>query len=239
MSIRKKVEPLSEHPLFRALVLMGGGLAVGCGGVAEREAPVDRDFSSSGSANGGAVSTAAGGAFMTGIPAAGAPSAAGASSAAGANAADFYHPSCPYEQWDCSALLTAGACYLLLQSTDDPVAAGCSCDSSRPTSAAACKLDESFVCWGGNPLYVEGRPSPSTWDGSFHVQCACVATPQPGYENCAAMCSKLLGTATPGPPMRCSTAESTCDVNGVCTATSADVLRQDGIMCGCADIGLK
>jgi len=36
MNERKDAESLADHPLFRALVLMGAGLAIGCGGVACR-----------------------------------------------------------------------------------------------------------------------------------------------------------------------------------------------------------
>ncbi|HKO50285.1 MAG TPA: hypothetical protein VJV79_21290 [Polyangiaceae bacterium] len=229
----KKVEPLSDHPLFRALVLMGGGLAVGCGGVAERETPLSTDIGGSGSASGGPVSSTAGGSPSIGLPVAGAPSAA-----AGANAATAYAPACPYEQWDCSALLATGACFLSLLSKDDPLAAGCSCDTSRPKSAAACKLDESFVCRQAYPPYVEGQARPSTWDGNLHVQCACLPTPKPGTDNCTETCTKEF-SVTQWPPMQCFVSNSKCDDNGVCTATSADVLRQDGIMCGCAAIALK
>jgi len=48
MSVHKNVEPLSDHPLFRALVLMGGGLAVGCGGIARGDAPPDASVGGSG-----------------------------------------------------------------------------------------------------------------------------------------------------------------------------------------------
>jgi len=74
-----------------------------------------------------------------------------------------------------------------------------------------------------------------------HVQCSCAKSPPPG-DTCIATCNsafpEVMGNGErifdcfPAPT-------STCDDNGTCTATSADVLRQDGIMCGCADIGLR
>jgi len=242
MSMQKNVE-LSDHPLFRALVLMGGSLAIGCGGVAEREAPESIDVGRAGSASGGAASNGAAGSvggtpFTIGSAGALTQLAAGATSL---DAAAFYNPTCPYPQWDCGVVQPGyDACYLNLTSKDDPRAAGCSCDSSRPTSADACKSDESFVCRQAFPPYTEAQPTPSTWDGTLHVQCACVATPTPTptWDNCTATCSKAYPVS--GAWTRCSLpSASTCDDRGVCTATSADVLRQDGILCGCAAIALK
>jgi len=239
------VEPLSDHPLFRALVLMGGALAVGCGGVAQSDAPHGDGISRSGSPSGGAASSSAasvggtsnvgGDATITGIAFAGGATQAGAG-APSVDAADYYHPSCPYQQWDCSAVQPS-PCTFYLKSKDDPQAAGCVCDPSRPTSASACKLDENFVCLQAFPPYVEAQPGPNTWDGTLHVQCACVPSPTPAYDNCNATCANAFRTGELR--LACLFNDTTCDDHGVCTATSADVLRQDGIMCGCADIGLK
>ena len=148
MSVHENVEPLTDHPLFRALVLMGGGLAVGCGGIARGDAPPDLHVAGSNSASGGAPGSAAAGSvasvggsgIILGVPAAGAGSQS-ASGAGGADVSAVYHPSCPYEQWDCRRATSDNSCYLNLKSKDDPFAAGCSCDSSRPTSAADCKSD--------------------------------------------------------------------------------------------------
>ena len=248
MSTHKNIEPLSDHPLFRALVLMGGALSVGCGGVAERQAPdATSEAASGGSANGasagansvGGSDRVVGGA--TGFPATQTPNGGSASTAntggsAGTNAGALYNPSCPYEQWDCTAA-SPTACYFTLKSKDDPLAAGCKCDPSRPRSASACKPDEQFLCLQAYPPYVEAQPGPRTWDGALHVQCACVVVPVPTWQYCNATCAEAFNALN---PMQCYVpSDSTCDERGVCTATSADVLRQDGIMCGCADIGLK
>lgn len=226
---------------------MGGGLAVGCGGVARSEAPDSNGDGGSGASSGGVISlggasragtgngigsaSGVGGSFIA-LPAGGATN----QGAAGADASAYYKPSCPYAQWDCRSAPNASACFFELKSKDDPIAAGCVCDTSRPTSAADCNADESFVCRQARPPYEEMQPWPSTWDGTLHVQCACIPLPTPTYESCSAVCAKTYGA---NGATQCSLpADSACDERGVCTATSADVLRQDGIMCGCADIGL-
>jgi hypothetical protein len=169
-------------------------------------------------------------------PAAGSAGSGAPAGSAGANAAALYDPTCPYEQWDCAAA-THTACYFSLESKDDPLAAGCKCDPARPTSASACKADEQFVCLQAYPPYVEAQPGPRTWDGALHIQCACVVAPVPTLANCDAACAKGFNQLS---SMQCYLPNGlTCDEHDVCTATSADVLRQDGIMCGCADIGLK
>jgi len=204
MSVHKNVEPLSDHPLFRALVLMGGGLAVGCGGIAQGDAPPDASAGGSG--------------IMLGPPTTGVSS--------------VYHPSCPYEQWDCRRATSDNPCLLNLKSKDDPLAADCSCDSSRPTSAADCKSDEVFVCRQALP-FVKAQPGPSTWDGTLHVQCACAPPPVPGYFTCDAICVQLFGDSDSVP---CNLIDDWArDASGAWTSTpvSADVLRQGGIMCGC------
>ena len=76
------------------------------------------------------------------------------------------------------------------------------------------------------------------------MQCSCVESSATGVDTCDYACGKVFpdgATLAKGerflacmPPPN-----QTCEGNGVCTATSADVLRQDGIMCGCADVGLK
>lgn len=235
-SMHKSVEPLSDHPLFRALVLMGGSLALGCGGVAQTESPA------SAAADGGTSNAAAAGAFSVGgsgpLAAGAATQTAAGAGSAGASAATVYNPSCPYAQWSCApAPLVGLSCFLGLKSKDDPLASGCTCDASRPTSASACSASEQFVCRQAYPPYEEAQPSPSTWDGTLHVQCACVPAPNPTLENCFDTCSTVFsGTGSTYCRLPSST---TCDDRGVCTATSADIQRQDGILCGCATIALK
>jgi hypothetical protein len=229
-------EPLSDHPLFRALVLMGGGLALSCGGIAEGSP------ASTGNGAAGAPSSAAG-TSNGGNPGAttiivGGPSSAGAPSVGGAPSAQ---PDCPYAQWDCTS--DQPICYLPIASATDPAASKCFCNANRPITANDCKPSESLVC-----LQVFSQAFDASaetgWDGSVHMQCSCVESSATG-DICDYACAKAFPdgatlaqggerflTCVPPP-------HQTCNANGVCTATSADVLRQDGIMCGCADVGLK
>jgi hypothetical protein len=210
-------EASSEHPLFRVLVLMGGGLALSCGGsYSTEDAALNGDAgsaSSSAGSSGGASSGTAG--------------------ASGTGGAAVDPLNCPSEQWDCSAVL--GACY---SSTFQSLPTGCVCNASRPTSAAACAASETFVCM---QIYL-GDYRHDTWDGSTHVQCLCAPSSVTDSDvSCPLLCAGLRSPANTGgsydechrPPTQ------TCDGSGNCTATAADVLRQDGVLCGCADISLK
>jgi hypothetical protein len=236
--MQKTMEPLSDHPLFRALVLMGGALSVGCGGVARNDAPSGVSATSDGGAASGLTAGAnsiGGSAIVLGGAATGGATQTGPTNPT-PNAGAFYNPTCPYEQWDCGGLFFERGCFYALDSKDDPIAAGCTCNSKRPTSASACSADQQFVCRKAYPPYQEGQPEPPTWDRTLHIECSCVSAPPPNGENCNLTCQKALGEWV----SQCTIRNPiTCDESGVCTATSADVLRQDGILCGCADIGLK
>ncbi len=237
----KNSEPLSDHPLFRALVLMGGGLALSCGGVArtERDAPESGGSSGATTETGGAgpsvVITVPGGATST------TDGGGGISVGPGMPVPPKLGPytgtlGCPSEQWDCSANMPTG-CSLDLTALQ--AAGSCACDPSRPTSAKACKANENFVCLQGYAGSMESVPA--TWDYSVHVQCACIASPTPAtYDSCDTACRQAYPNRDTA-WFRCLLPSPCSDyqADGSCTATSADVLRQDGIMCGCADIGLK
>ena len=232
---------LSEHPLFRALVLMGSGLALSCGGRAEGSGAGAAGASSAA----GAPSSAAGApSSAAGASSGGSPDTtpiivvepSGAGAASGGAPAVAPVPDCPYAQWDCSA---QPICHLGLISLTDPVASKCFCDSKRPVTADDCSKDESLICL---QAYWQDGTQPGTWDYRVHVQCSCVKSPTPSDT-----CNNACGSTFPESSMvdgenrfTCTLPlTSTCDDNGTCTATSADVLRQDGIMCGCADIGLR
>jgi hypothetical protein len=224
------IEPLSDHPFFRALVLMGGGLALSCGGIAEG--------SGSSASAAGAPTSAAGGSAGTTTIVIGVPSSGGALSVAGAPSVTTPQPECPYAQWDCSSI--EPSCYFSLSSATDPVASKCFCNTKRPVTADDCGADETLVCLSAG--WQDGR-LPGTWDNSVHVQCSCVRSPV-GPNSCGTVCSEAfpteIGLAGEEQIFGCSLPPNMiCDANGVCTASSADVLRQDGIMCGCAYIGLK
>ncbi|MEI9942457.1 MAG: hypothetical protein WDO69_35025 [Pseudomonadota bacterium] len=230
MSRKSTVAHEFEHPLFRALVLMGGSMALGCGG----SAVIDQGTGGSNSAQGGAP--AQGGALAQGglIGVSGSPSIAGAAQGGGgASAFDAGLDDCPPAQWDCSAL--GPSCEPSLGSGGRP--AGCVCDPKRPRSVADCSAKQELVCLRA----YASEPDPDSWDTSVHVQCSCVAGPYvPDSSTCSTTCSETFGTPT-GAHTSCSLPSGmTCDSSGNnCTATSADVLRQDGIVCGCAPVILK
>ena len=239
----KNSEPLSDHPLFRALVLMGGGLALSCGGVARTE----RDAPESGGASGTATQTGGAGPVVVVGPATSTTDGGGGSTSVGPGmpvppTSEPYTGTlaCPSEQWDCSSDMS-NACALDLASLQ--AAGACVCDPTRPTSAKDCKDNENFVCIQGYVGTYAGSmpaPVPKTWDYSVHVQCACIASQTPPtYDSCDTACRHAYPNQDTA-SFRCVLpSPCTYDDSGTCTATSADVLRQDGIMCGCADIGLK
>ncbi len=218
----KNSEPLSDHPLFRALVLMGGGLALSCGGLAR----TDHDASA------GGASAEPGGASGS--------SGAGAESG-GATTIVITQPEpvdagpppldCPTEQYDCGVLEQSYCGF----NVNNALALGaCVCNPARPISVKDCKPNENIVCYQG---YLPG-PQIQTWDGSVHVQCSCIPSHVPAtYEDCQPACAQafpgVTGTSCMLPP------QCTYDASNNCTATATDVLYQDGIMCGCANIGLK
>ncbi len=229
--------------LYRAVLLTGGFFAFGCGGIARYDSPGGvSNLSEGGALNSGIAGTdsiggrnAVGGSAAGGA-AAGAPTQAVAG--AGSTGVDaLYNPSCPYEQWDCGELSIGKLCYFGLKSKDDPRAAECKCDTTRPKSASDCKPDESFVCRQARPPYVKGQPAPNTWDGMLHIQCSCFrATSALNSENCLQACTYAYGGLG---VQRCRMPNATsCDEQENCTATS-DEVRQGGIMCGCADINFR
>jgi hypothetical protein len=231
--MNKHNEPLSEHPLFRALVLMGGGLALSCGGVARTEPdPTTSNASGSGgnggaSSAGGSAAAALGGSGVIMITDPGQGTATGGGSSAGE--ADSVLLDCPTEQYDCGAT-SQDLCGLL--DLPSALATGlCVCDRFRPTSVKDCKPNENIVCLAGYLPTPSGPPA----DFTRRIRCTCIPSPVPAsYENCSAACRQAGYGPSCTLPNPCTSNDS-----GVCTATSADVLYQSGILCGCANIGLK
>lgn len=216
-------DSLSEHPLFRALVLMGGGLALSCGGVARSEtgATDSGGAASTGGSSAGSASNVAGAIGLGGSVStvdAGAPPDA----------------DCPYAQWDCSS-----AKPLCVREVSAGLeASGCVCDRTRPKNVLDCRANEVLICQQG--YFLDRTSEPETWDGMLHLQCSCIATAIPStYGTADAACNKAFRAATYFEMASFLPSENTCDGQGHCTATSSDVLRQDGIMCGCASVALK
>jgi hypothetical protein len=211
------------------MVLMGGSLALSCGGSVLEKGNPSGAGGSSGMNSGG--SSAVGGGGTSAVGTAGSLSLAGG--AGGASALQVGSFECPPAQWECAN----SGCFVEFSFSSGTLPTGCVCDRARPQSAADCSASEAFVCVPGydTDSVPTSSPPPSTWDGATHVRCSCVQLSLPAtYADCSAACSAAsLGT-------ECGMAsETTCDDAGVCTATSADVLRQDGILCGCAPVGLK
>ena len=222
----------SEHPLFRVLVLMGGSLALSCGG----SAVID------GNAGGSGGTRTVGGAGQGGVAQGGSGAQGGAGAIAGTVAigggassgeVDAGPLDCPPAQWDCSG--RGATCQTDPWNAGPP--AGCVCDLKRPKSVADCAANEDLFCLRS----FSGEPDPATWDTSTHIQCACVPGPAvPDYETCGMACTKIYTELAGQGNATCSLPPTmTCDPSGNCTATAANVLRQDGIVCGCAPIVLK
>jgi hypothetical protein len=225
-----------EHPLFRVLVLMGGSLALGCGGSAVIDGTPagsggTRVVGSAGQSAGGATTGGAG--QGGGAATAGSVITVGGSESGGSGVVDAGPPECPYAQWDCSGL--GPVCEPNLGTAGLP--AGCVCDLKRPKSVGDCNANEDLICRRAYST----EPDPSTWDTSFHIQCACVPGPSvPSYGTCGTACSKTYPMFSPNAASCSLPPSTTCDPYGNnCTATAANVLRQDGIVCGCAPVVLK
>jgi len=226
---KASLSPHSGHPLFRAMILMGGSLALSCGGSVSVERNPTGAGGSSGMNSGGSSAAGSGGSSAVGT-AGGLSLAGGAGGSSALQAGSF---ECPPAQWECAGY----GCSVEFSSSSGTLPTGCVCNLARPQSAADCSASEALVCAPGynTDSVSTSSPPPSTWGGTAHVGCSCVPLSLPAtYEACSAACS----AASLGPECGMA-AETTCDDAGVCTATSADVLRQDGILCGCAPVGLK
>jgi hypothetical protein len=215
--------------LFRVLVLMGGSLALSCGGSVQIDG-------SGGAAPGGAAQASGGtsGAAQTGGTSGAAQADGGTSGAAQAGGGGTLD--CPPAQWDCSAV--ERVCAYEVSGSDWP--AGCVCDLKRPKTVADCGVNENLVCLGGWVYPAD----PTIWDGQRHVQCTCEPKPEAPStmeSGCAEACFAAYPAMYPGTyRASCHVHNWNCDSTGSnCTATAAEVLRQDGIVCGCAPVILK
>jgi len=171
-------EQPTPHRLFAAIVLMGTGLAAGCGGMAER----DPEASSGGEPGTGAVGTgragsSAGTAATT--RAGGSTLDLGGSGTSEPERAPTVDPaslgpaSCPPQQWSClhNECYSAGS-WLLPKD--------CSCDLSRPRSADDCGEGLVFLCRKAS-LDSDSRPLTRPVD----YDCVCAPKSEQG---CVAEC---------------------------------------------------
>lgn len=178
----KRPESFAANRMFRSIVLMGSGLALGCGGVAQIDggnggapsgsggaagSPQPGQVGGSGNASAGNTAISTGGSLF--ITIGGGTGLAGASGVAGAPA--VANPGCPFSQWDCTKSATAGYCssgatYGVEIGTD------CFCNSNRPKSGADCQPGNTYACRSG-------VLSPTS-TGTTPFECTCTPTPADG-----------------------------------------------------------
>lgn len=177
----------SRHRLFHAMVLMGGGLALRCGGQAATNSE------GVGAAGAGGTSTAVGGsATATGGSATGGitiisipPTTGGTTSMpASGGRPSVDPPDCPPAQWNCAS--DAPTCY----GSGFSLPENCVCDANRPLSASACGPGESLVCYEARyDIRGQSLPEPVQFDCSclknqLHCGLACDAI-FPNTGNCS------------------------------------------------------
>lgn len=145
----------SPHPLFHSLVMMGGTVAVACGGVTSGSGGTGIGQSGAG---GGGTGPGTGGAG--GTPGTGGSVETGGVAATGGTSAVHIWP-CPPAQLVCDqATSDAMACGSVVA----PEPGGCICDSTRPLTADECpRRASSSVGW---PIRTRREPSATRFSSS-------------------------------------------------------------------------
>jgi hypothetical protein len=203
----------ARHRLFHAMVLMGGSLALRCGG--ETATNSSQGNATGGNATGGNASTggttSSSGGINTGGNASSGGNAAGGGvlipppiSTGGKVSVDPGSFDCPPPQWDCAA--SSPRCYGDGYRLPD----GCKCDPSRPLDPSACAAGQVLVCR-------EGRytASGAQLETPFGFECSCTA-PQ---LNCGLACDAVFPNS------------------GTCYERDISGLKE--ILCNCAQIVLR
>lgn len=241
MKSKKSSVPRTQHAFFRTMVLMGGSLAVGCGGATTDDSSTDaaqtgsggdsglgaEDSGLSGGAFGVGGSSGAGGTFATGgtMTTGGTAGINGASGGitsdggASMGTGGVSMPSIDSVAPDPSCPPTQWSCWdstsIREQQCNEPygyyVPHGCVCDSSRPRSIDDCGMNETFVCLKGG-YTSDGTPLSE----SVPFECSCI--PRQSY--CQSACD-LVWPITGGGLF--------CDNPDAGT---------DSVLCGCAFIYL-
>ncbi len=211
----KRPESPATNRMFRTIVLMGSGLALGCGGVAQIDggnggapsgsggaagSPQPGQVGGSSNASAGNTAVSAGGSLF--ITIGGGSSVAGAPSGV-AGAPAVANPSCPFSQWDCTKSPTAGYCS---SGENSQIAADCFCNSNRPASGADCKPGYSYAC-------LMGVLTPTS-NSTTSYQCSCTPTPADGSS--------------------CEICDTVYEVHGEC-----DTNTPNEVLCGCTLVLLK
>jgi len=207
---------ISPHRFFRAMVLMGSGIALGCGGIAD-DAPHTADVGGTGGTTGGTGGTTGGTGGTTGGTAGTTAGTGGttAGTGAGGAAGTGGNLDCSPSQWTCSPLP--------LCATGSPdgyvLPSPCTCDLSRPLSGAECESGKR-VC-----LNVTTNPDGTVLSAPIPVQCSCAPDPT----SCATSCHAAFP-----------------DGDGhSCTDVTAKILpaplppTEDDILCGCSFVFLR
>lgn len=204
--------PKKGDRLFRAMVLMGGSMALGCGGNATKSGggpTAGSGGSGDGSGGTGGTGPGAGGTGGTGILLVTSTSTTGVAQVP-VEPGPF---PCVPAQFDCSA--TPPQCsYPGWQ-----VPENCRCDDTRPKSASDCAPDQTFVCRQGMERY----------DGAQYTEVVpfeCTCVPAGNY------CQQECSTAFSPMDYQCERAPSSAE-GGAAGAAAFDTL------CGCAVIVLR
>jgi hypothetical protein len=176
------------HRLFHAMVLMGGSLALGCGGMSNETADDGVGGSGGSPGSGGTASTGAGGTGNGGSGGSGLSGSAGTISipTAGTTSMPPDPPNCPATQWDCGET----GLYCWSDTYQLPDGTGCECDETRPVSASDCAPGNAFVCHAGG-RNADGQALPQV----VPFGCACV----PDTAGCDTECNDVApssGTCT-------------------------------------------
>ena len=168
------------------MVLMGGSLAVGCGGLSEQDARTHNTGSGAGGApsgntggGGSGAPTSGGRGNIIGLGGAASGGVAGSvSMTAGAGGQTAPPLSCSSAQWDCSADVPECS----FSGTGFTIPNGCICNASRPKTALDCATDEAFVCRNGTRRAdAQVLPAPVAFD------CRCL----PAQSTCELMCDQV------------------------------------------------
>lgn len=143
----RNAESVALHPFFRAMVLMGGSVALSCGGATSENHGGAGSSGTGGTGGsggtGGAPSGGTGGMIVgTGGVMIGTGGIAGA---AGRYAQDAGPFPCAPALWDCGT--NAPNCAYSLEGYVLP--SGCACDSTRPLHATDCPAGQVRVCRKG------------------------------------------------------------------------------------------
>jgi hypothetical protein len=184
--MRSKSDPKPRHPFFRVMVVMGGSMAVGCGGKTTTSES-NTTHTGEGSQGGGplgeggsAVNLVTAGSAMGGEG--GDPNVIHLVEMAGAPpqpvAVDPGPFACAPAQWDCSkdgpSCSSDGVGWRLPEN--------CPCDTSRPNSPDECREGEMFVCRQGIES-ADQHPLTSV----VPFECACA----PRQKSCVDTCARV------------------------------------------------